>query len=268
MHRAPLTAVTAREVVHLLLLEEIGKVRDGEVVALKGGVNLRLFFQGVRYSEDVDLDGVPEFSQAIRSTIKGIFRDRAFSKRLRELGIRGLDPGEGPNKDTNTTFRYKFGVVLPGDIRHPTKVEVSFRPRHPGDRTVIEPVPRRFVEEYDIAPLPICRYVLEAAVRQKIAALGGRNQAQARDVFDLNALVGGDFSDALLAFLAGALKRNQLDAAYDRALSITFAEHEGQVIEFLAAEGREMYGTEGAWDEVRLNTAALIEAVIQRLEEA
>lgn len=229
-------------------------------------MNLRLFFQSVRYSEDIDLDGVPEFSQAIRSTIKGVFRDRTFLRRIRQLGIRGLDPGEGP-KDTSTTFRYKFGVVLPGDVRHPTKVEVSFRPRHPGDRTVTEPVPSRFVEEYDITPIPICRYVLDAAVRQKIQALGGRNLAQARDVFDLHALVGGDVSDEMLGFLAGALTRNQLDAAHERAFSITFAEYKGQVIEFLATEARETYGTEGAWDEMRLEAAALIDAVIQRLEE-
>lgn len=268
MKKAPLTPVAAREVVHLLILEELGKVRAGEAVALKGGVNLRLFFQSVRYSEDIDLDGVSEFSQAVRSTIKGIFRDRTFSKRIRKLGIRGLDPGEGPNKDTSTTFRFKFGVVLPGDVRHPTKVEVSFRPRHPGDRTVTEPVPSRFVKEYGIAPIPVCRYVLDAAVRQKIQALGGRNLAQARDVFDLHALVDGDVSDEVLDFLAGALTRNQLNTAHERAFSITFAEYEGQVIEFLPTEAREMYGTQSAWDEMCLEVAALIDAVIQRMEKA
>lgn len=66
MPRKPLTAVTAREVVHLLILEELGKLRDGKAVALKGGVNLRLFFGSLRYSEDVDLDGVPEASRAVR----------------------------------------------------------------------------------------------------------------------------------------------------------------------------------------------------------
>jgi len=34
MPRAPLTAVSAREVVYLLILEELGKVRDGEAAAL------------------------------------------------------------------------------------------------------------------------------------------------------------------------------------------------------------------------------------------
>lgn len=122
----------------------------------------------------------------------------------------------------------------------------------------------RFAEPSDLAPFSICRYVREAAVRQKIDALGGRSQAQARDVFDLHALVGGEGKDELLTFLAGALDQNQLDAAYQRALSITFAEYEGQVIEFLQTEGRKSYGTEAAWDELRLTAAELIEAVIQR----
>lgn len=36
MARVELTAVSAREVVHLLILQELAKVREGEAVALKG----------------------------------------------------------------------------------------------------------------------------------------------------------------------------------------------------------------------------------------
>lgn len=267
MSYLPLTPVTAREVAHLLILQELAKVGGGEAIALKGGVNLRLFFGSARYSEDMDLDGVPASSQAIRSTIMGIFRDRSFGKRLRELGIRGLDPGQGANKDTETTFRYKFGVVLPGDIRHPTKVEVSFRPRHPEDATVIEAVPERFLRDYGIASVPVCRYVLEAAVRQKIDALGGRREAQARDVFDLHVLVGGNLNDDLLAFLARNVAPDLLGSAHARSFSITFSEYEGQVIEFLADDARERYGTESAWDQLRLEAAQLLEGVMERSEE-
>ena len=128
MTRSPLTPVSAREVVHLLILEEIARVLDREAVALKGGVNLRLFFGSVRYSEDMDLDGAPASSEAIRSTIKGIFRDRSFAKRLRELGIRGLDPGQGANKDSETTFRYKFGVLvnIADQIRYTTFMKQDY----------------------------------------------------------------------------------------------------------------------------------------------
>ena len=124
------SAVAARELVHLLILRALVGLRGGGGVTAKGGVNLRLFFGSVRYSQDMDLDGTAETSAAIRHCLKGTFEDREFTRRLQRLGIRGLDPGEGPNKDTETTFRYKFGVIVGGGVRYPTKVEVSFRARH------------------------------------------------------------------------------------------------------------------------------------------
>src|SRR3970040_1316713 len=133
-----LSAVAARELVHLLILRELVGVRRGGGVTAKGGVNLRLFFGSVRYSEDMDLDGTGAGPAAIRNRLKGLFDDREFMRRLQRFGIRGLDPGEGPNKDTETTFRYKFGVMVSGGIQYPTKVEVSFRDRPGADRTALE----------------------------------------------------------------------------------------------------------------------------------
>ncbi|MEX2582138.1 MAG: nucleotidyl transferase AbiEii/AbiGii toxin family protein [Gemmatimonadota bacterium] len=262
-----LSPVAAREVVHLLILQELSGVRGGDVVTVKGGVNLRLFFQSVRYSEDIDLDGIPDASSAIRGCIKGIFRDRALLLRLRRMGIRGLDPGEGPNKDTETTFRYKFGVLV-GGVRHPTKVEVSYRDPYPGDRAVLEATDARLVSRYGMEPIPARRYVREAAIRQKIDALGGRNQVQARDVFDLHALGAGAADVDLLSFLAGGLGRSRLEESYKRALEITYGEYEGQVLEFLEADARARYGSESAWDEIRLEAADLIERVMKHGEEA
>lgn len=111
------------------------------------------------------------------------------------------------------------------------------------------------------------RYVHEAAVRQKIDALGGRREAQARDVFDLHVLVGGTPGEGLLAFLVEGLERDKLAEAYKRALTITFKEYEGQVVEFLAEDARSRYGTESAWDEIRLDVATLVEEVIKRKGE-
>jgi len=106
------SAVSAREAVHLLILRELTKLKNISAVILNGGVNLRLFFGSVRYSEDMELDGALEARDAIRNSIKAIFNDREFLRAAQRAGIRGLDAGQGPNKDTETTFRYKFGVVL------------------------------------------------------------------------------------------------------------------------------------------------------------
>ncbi|MDP2955234.1 MAG: nucleotidyl transferase AbiEii/AbiGii toxin family protein [Longimicrobiales bacterium] len=259
-----LSPVEAREAVHLLILRELVKLKNSDAVVLKGGVNLRVFFGSVRYSQDMDLDGAPEAASAIRGALNGIFGDRAFLREAQRIGIRGLDPGEGPNKDTETTFRYKFGVILPGDIRHPTKVEVSYRERYAGDVSLTETPPAEFFATYGLAPVPVHHYGRHAAVRQKIDALGGRREVQARDVFDLHALTGGEMDEALLSFLAAGLSPARLEEAYNRALSITFKEYEGQVLEFLAEDARARYGAEDAWDELRLEAAALTGAALRR----
>lgn len=259
-----LSAVAAREAVHLLILQELAKVKKGAAVVLKGGVNLRLFFNSIRYSEDMDLDGVPECADAIRSCITGVFDDHGFTRKLRGIGIRELDRGEGPNKDTETTFRYKFGVVMKGGIHHPTKVEVSFRDPYAGDKSVVSVPATRLVADYGIDAVPVRSYRRDAAVRQKIDALGGRMEAQARDVFDLSFLVSGGTDEALLTFLARGLSPGRLKEALERAYTITVEEYEGKVLEFLDDKARVRFGTEDAWAEVQLKAAELIETVLKR----
>lgn len=261
-----LTPASTREVIHLLILQELADVRRGGGVIVKGGVNLRLFFDSPRYSEDMDLDGNADGSAEIRNCIQRLFDDRAFTRRLQEVGIRGLDPGQGPNKDTETTFRYKFGVIGGGGVRYPTKIEVSFREHHGADEVLAEPPPQTIVDAYGIQSFEVRRYALDAAVRQKIEALAGRREAQARDVFDLCVLVPGTPDSVLVDFLADNLPVDRLDVAHDRALGISFDEYRGQVIEFLEDAERVRQGTEGAWDDMRLRAAALIEAISDRRE--
>lgn len=262
-----LSPVAARELVHLLILRELVGVRRGGGVTAKGGVNLRLFFGSVRYSEDMDLDGTVDGSAAIRNCLKGLFDDREFTRRLQRFGIRGLDLGEGPNKDTETTFRYKFGVIAAGGVRYPTKVEVSFRKRHAADQAVLETPSLGILDAYGVDRFEVRHYVREAAIRQKIEALGGRREAQARDVFDIHVLMPDARTEALLAFLARALRRERLAEAHARALALSYSEYQGQVFEFLGDAARSHYTTEGMWDEMRLRVAGLIEGVLKRQEQ-
>ena len=213
-----ISAVAAREIVHLLILRELAGIRRGTGITVKGGVNLRLFFGSVRYSEDMDLDGTDPASEAIRRWLTDMFENTAFTRRLQAFGIRGLDPGEGPNKDTETTFRYKFGVIVPGGIWYSTKVEVSFRSRHAGDRAVLEPPAAEIPKSYGLDVFDVRHYVKEAAIRQKLDALGGRREVQARDVFDLHVLVPEPVSEKLVTLLAKQLDADRLKEAQARAL--------------------------------------------------
>jgi len=261
-----ISPVAAREIVHLLILQELAGIRRGTGVTVKGGVNLRLFFGSVRYSQDMDLNGTEQASEAIRRWIKDMFENTAFARRLQRFGIRELDPGEGPNKDTETTFRYKFGVIVAGGIRYPTKVEVSFRDHRDTDKAVVEAPTPDILRTYAMDVFKVRHYVREAAIRQKIDALGGRREAQARDVFDLHVLVPDPVPDKLVALLARELRTDTLKEARARALTVTYAEYEGQVFEFLGDEARLPHGSEDAWDEMRLQAEALIGRVLAAQE--
>ena len=63
------------------------------------------------------------------------------------------------------------------------------------------------------------------------------------------------------------LGAQELSVAHDRALEITFEEYQGQVLEFLEGESADRYGTESAWDEIRLQVASLLERVMEQQEK-
>lgn len=263
-----LSPLQAREAVHVLLLERLLSVRDGDAITVKGGVSLRLFHGSPRYSEDIDLDGDPEARGAIRRAVTGFFEDSEVARYLKRLRLRGLDPKEGPNKDTSTTFRHKFHVIGTGEVGYPTRVEVSFREPHPADRRKVgEPDPD-LVERYlnGGAAMRVPHYAGSAAVRQKVEALHGRREVQARDVFDLALLIRDlDRDDpGLLAFLAENLGGRKLDEAYRRIFELGYADFESQVVEFLGREAQKKYRDPEAWEKCALQVGYLIDDVRDR----
>lgn len=263
-----ISATEAREAVHVLLLRELQDVKDGRAVILKGGVNLRLFHGSPRYSEDMDLDGEPDARLAIRSTIRRIFKDRDFARCLGRLGLRGVDPKEGPNKDTETTFRYKFHVLAPGNQSYGTKVEVSYRNRNEADRfDLAEPDPDRIGRYLPAGKaLAVQRYGRKSAVRQKIEALAGRTRIEARDIFDIHMLLGDARRPEreLIQFLALSVDKRTLELAHERALVLEYPDYESLVVRFLEDRVRAEYRSPERWDELRLRTASLLEEVRDR----
>ena len=259
-----ISAAAAREAVHIFLLKRLESLGERGRIVVKGGVNLRLFFGSARYSEDIDLDGEPSASVAIKDAICGMFEDRTTIQELRKLGIRSLDPGGGPNKDTETTYRHKFGVVTGGDVRYPTKVEVSFRGRHGGDEILTSQPSPDVVSPYlgENFSLVLSHYGRNAAVRQKVLALAGRQFVQARDVYDLNVLAPSGQALEAVRFLAQTVDDEILQRAHDRALEISYDEYRGQVVEFLPESVRANYELNMVWDEMRLTAATLVEAAI------
>jgi len=260
-----LSDVAAREAFHVLLLEHIlGQI--GPRLVLKGGVNLRLFFGSPRYSQDIDLDAEPNSRSAVRAAIRKSLRDPYVRKRYIQLGGGDLRLPDRPAKDSETTLRYKFGVVTSGGIDLPTKIEISFRARPSLDVGTVDPAPPA-LDEYRSsspasAPLLVPHYGRLPALRQKIGALALRNEVQARDIFDLGVLGTTSINAAEAALLRQCLPDSVLRKAAARALEIPFAAYRDKVLDYLEPVDRAQFDTGHTWDDLCLNAHTLTQRLL------
>lgn len=249
---AYLSVPQATELFHVAFLDVLSKRLEADRYVLKGGANLRYFFDSVRYSQDIDLDveGVPAWR--LNEKIEALLSSPQIALLLRNAG---LEVAERSNpKRTDTTQRWKIGLAAPGHsdlIR--TKIELSYREGEGAHR--VEPIPRRIVEPYALRSPLVPHYVDDAPTEQKVLALAGRSETQARDVFDLDLLL------RRRSLEPGALDREALTAAVDLAMQLPYAAFRDQVLPFLEPAAVELYGGEASWEQMQTFVA-------ERLEEA
>ena len=117
-----------REVFHFCFLERLLKLSDPSIYILKGGVNLRFFFNSPRYSEDMDIDVLAGSVTTLKKNGYKILQEAAFKRSLRLFDIEDIEIND-PNKakQTTTTQRFRFALITPAGHRLPTKVEFSRR---------------------------------------------------------------------------------------------------------------------------------------------
>jgi hypothetical protein len=242
------------ECFHLLFLRMLEARLDRALWVVKGGANLRAWFGSLRLSEDLEIDIVRGSVHSLREKVDRLLASQAFRDMLAAQGLE-LTRSSKP-KQTETTQRWKFeirgrGVSLP---LH-TRVEFSRRGSH--EEYLLEPVRAEIVRPYGILPPTTNHYTARSAVRQKIEALAGRAQTQARDVWDLEHLLRttgaepGPFT---------APQQKVLGAALDRVMGLSFDVFRAQVVPFLEAEHQAIYGTREVW-------ASICDLVVDRLSE-
>jgi hypothetical protein len=222
--------------------------------AIKGGCNLRFFFESLRYSEDIDLDvaGLPV--HALKERVTAILGGPALSLPLRSRGI-AVTSASAP-KQTDPTQRWKVGLAVEGHSSElHTKIEFSRRPTT--EEAKVEPVAAGVLAEHQLMPLLAPHYPVAAALRQKVGALVGRSTVQARDVFDLAVL----FAKAGRGVEALRPIQPDIPKALERAMDISYADYKSQVVSYLQPEHLETYGSREAWDALQMQ-------VIDRLEKA
>jgi predicted nucleotidyltransferase component of viral defense system len=259
-----LTDIEAREALHVLVLEKLAEEVRSDLFVVKGGMNVRLFFGSVRYSEDMDLDVEAAGRACVVRSIGKTLSSPWLQARLRAVGLTGVEYSGRPSKNTDTTYRVKLKVVNSAGIGFPTKIEASFRGRPADEAAVCEEADGRVVRKY-MPPmegrLVIPHYPVNAAARQKMRALADRRTPEARDVFDLYVLARGTRASLDLPFLRRGLTAGQLASARQRVWVLDYRAYLENVVEFLSVEDRREFDSQALWEERQLFAVELIDAV-------
>jgi predicted nucleotidyltransferase component of viral defense system len=245
-----LSKAQAIEFFHIAFLAVLGSRLDPARYVLKGGANLRYFFASERYSEDIDLDLIRPVPWGLEDQVDAALSSPALRSLL---AIGDLTLAEHASaKQTETTHRWKIGIQAPGGSLVRSKVEFSNRD---GEGTyALASLPDAVVEPYALRPPSVQHYDAATATAQKVAALAGRPQTQARDVFDLELLL------RRRPLVQGSLDVALLEAAAERALEQDYAAFRDQVLPFLEPGVAELIASPGAWEQIQAFVADCLEA--------
>lgn len=191
----------------------------------------------------VVLSGEPPWR--LREEVDAILATGPLPLLLRKAGLAIAEANA--QKQTGTTQRWKLTLEPRSGGAVRTKVEFSNRDRD--DRHRLDAIPGRIVTPYALRAPTVQHYVDDAPAEQKVAALAGRPETQARDVFDL---------ELLLRLRPGSVDDLDPDLrgrAAVIALELPYEAFRDQVLPFLEREARELYEGEEAWQAMQLFVA-------------
>lgn len=246
----PLGNAQIVELFHIAFLDVLSGRVDPTRYVLKGGANLRYFFGSLRYSEDIDIDahGIPPWR--LEEKVDGVLGSGPMRMLLRAGGI-SIAEASKP-KQTETTQRWKIAIESSGRPEA-VRTKVEFSHRNGDRRYLLEPVPNDVVAPYALRSPSVQHYTEDAATEQKVRALAGRSETQARDVFDLDLLL------RRKPLPRGSLDGRVLADAAGRALQLPFAAFRDQVLPFLEPDASELYATDRAWEQMQTFVAGALE---------
>lgn len=248
----PLTARASLELFHLVFLRAlVAKGEDKGLIALKGGCNLRFYFGSIRYSEDIDFDVGVIAPGTLRNRVERLLRSPLIAAPLKTAGLEVVDVSAP--KQTGTTQRWKVGLRAQG-IAAPLRTKVEFSRRDSIEGARYEGVASAVLRPYGLTQVLATHYAAHAAIEQKVQALAGRAEPQARDVFDLNLLFArGDVSELH--------PPKRLSQAIDNAMGISFDEYRSKVVAYLDPEQAVLYEGRDAWNAMQESVVARLEAL-------
>lgn len=256
-----------REIFHLEFLRWLSKKIKAKDYSLKGGVNLRFFFNSFRYSEDIDLDVSGIRVGILKDIVMEILQAPSFHDAIEPFGVeRVVPPDIFKAKQTETTQRFKLHLITSSGEDLFTKVEFSRRGFK--GQVAVESVSDVILRSYKMPPLLVPHYAIESMITQKIEALVARSVIQARDIFDLY-ILSSQYNEAELQKLKDGSRNNTPDInklirARENIFEITFRQFRDTVLSYLAPEDQEIYKTAASWDEICLKAANFIDELKRR----
>jgi len=254
-----LTPRQAVELFHLVFLRALtARGEDKALIGLKGGCNLRFYFDSVRYSEDIDFDVVVMSKDTLKRKVDRLLESPAVTAPLKTRGIEVVEVSAP--KQTETTQRWKAGLVVTGmSLPLRTKIEFSRRKSVKAlDGAAYESPAPSTLKPYALTPFLTTHYAVEAAVRQKLGALASRTEPQARDVFDLNVLFA---RPDVVKLVLSTDEKALLPAALENAIGISYDEYVSKVVAYLEPEHAAIYEERSAWDLMQETVVGHIEGL-------
>lgn len=255
MNRKLYNHLQLREIFHLEFLRWLAREVKAKYYVLKGGINLRFFFNSIRYSEDMDLDAQGITVEMLRKVTMKILQSAAFQDNFIPFGVERVVPPEiRKAKQTETTQRFKIHLITSAGEDLFTKIEFSRR----GFKGLIDiqTVSTNILRIYKLPPLLVPHYNAASAAAQKIDALATRTIIQARDIFDLYILISQYTPNKTEEIKINGAK---LTRAYDNVFEINFEQFRDTVISYLSSEEQVLYNSASLWDEIKLKVVSFIE---------
>lgn len=256
MNKIMYNSLELREIFHIEFLRWLGRKVKLKYYAIKGGTNLRFYFNSSRYSEDMDLDIYGVGIEALKDIVMKILQTPSFQDTFKPFGIEEVVPPDiaRAKQTKNTPQRFKIHLIT--FAREDLFTKVEFSRRGLKGKAVIQPVSDTILRVYKLPPLITPHYDIQSAIMQKIGALATRSVIQARDIFDLYIL-----SSQHKPAKTKEMKTNgaKLTKAYENVFEISFEQFRDTVISYLSADDQAVYNSSALWDEIKLKVANFID---------
>jgi len=235
-----------REFFHLSFLRHLSLRLHGRAYAVKGGICLRFFHRSPRFSQDMDLDVSPQIGvKTVQNAVDSILQSRSFLASLIPYGVARVQVVKP--KQTETTQRWKAGLVLSAQTTLPTKIELS---RRQGKVSYVSGVPdAELLNFYKTAPFAAQFYDAIRMTAHKISALASLSRTAARDLFDLHHLL-----YALLVKREDVVKiidQGAVERAADKTGGFTHRDFKEQVVPYLTETMMALYEQPEAFEKLK-----------------